>query len=117
LQTARHHALEFGLLAVALVSIAIGAPEALAAWRRRRALRSSWSSRSLTRLERIGRRAGRARAPAETPREYAWALANHLDDERVRAVGEILDADAFSASGASASARADADAVLSSLGP
>ena len=117
LQTARHHALEFGLLAVALVLVAIGAPEALAALRRRRALRASWSSRSLARLERIGRRAGRARAPAETPREYASALAAHLADDRVRTVGEILDIDGFSASGASPSARADADAVLSSLGP
>ena len=39
--------------------------------RRRRARRASWSASALHRLERVGRKAGRARAPAETPREYA----------------------------------------------
>ena len=71
----------------------------------------------LARLEREGRRAGRARRPAETPREYAAALANHLHDERIRTVGETVDADGFSATGASSSARASSDAVLSSLKP
>lgn len=116
LQAARHHALEFGLLAAALVLIVIGAPDALADLRRRRERRrAGWSTRSLARLERIGRRAGRARAPSETPREYAAALAAYLNDDRVRVVGETLDVDGFSASGASASARTAADAVLSSL--
>ena len=48
-----------------------------AARRRRRAGRAH----GLHRLERIGRRAGRPRAPAETPREYAAALAAHLGDD------------------------------------
>jgi hypothetical protein len=72
-------------------------------------------ARSLGRLERVGRRAGRARSPAETPREYAAALAAHLGDDRIRVVGDALDAGAFSAEGAAPSARAAVDAVLSSL--
>ena len=79
--------------------------------------RAGWSTRTLARLERIGRKAGRPRVPAETPREYAAALAVHLHDDRVRTVGEVVDADGFSAAGAPASARADAEAVLSSLRP
>jgi transglutaminase-like putative cysteine protease len=117
-QTARNHAIEFGLLAAALVLLVIGAPGLLDRIRRRlERRRAGWSARSFARLERIGRRAGRPRARSETPREYAAALAVHLNDERVRIVGATLDADTFSASGASASARADAEAVLSSLGP
>jgi hypothetical protein len=55
--------------------------------------------------------------PAETPREYANALAAQLHDQRIAAVGETLDADGFSDAGASPSARASADSVLSSLRP
>jgi transglutaminase-like putative cysteine protease len=116
LQTARHHAVEFGLAAAALVLAAMSAPEVLARFRRRRARRhSSWAARRLRRLERIGRRAGRPRAAAETPREYAAALATHLHDPRLRSVGETLDLDGYSAAGASPSARAAVDAVLSSI--
>jgi transglutaminase-like putative cysteine protease len=116
LETARNHAVEFGLIAVALVLAVAAAPDVIAWARRRRARRrSSWAARRLARLERIGRRAGRARAPSETPREYADALAVHLNDARLRTVGETLDADGFSLEGAPPSARADADAVLSSL--
>jgi hypothetical protein len=110
--------LVFGLIAAGLVLLVTGAPGMLAAGRRRRdRRRAGWSARSLAQLERIGRRAGRPRAAAETPREYAAVLAAVMHDERVRAVGETLDADAFSAAGAPASARADAEAVLSSLRP
>ena len=75
------------------------------------------AARSLDRLERIGRKAGLTRLPSETPREYAAVLARYLHDERIRAVGETLDLEGFSAEGAPVSARADADAVLSSLRP
>jgi hypothetical protein len=68
-------------------------------------------------LERIGRRVGRARAPSETPREYAAVLALYMGDDRLRAVGDALDADGFSRGGTSAESRRDAEAVLSSLGP
>ena len=116
LQGARHHALELGLLAGALVIVAFGAPELLAKLRRRISRRrASWAAHGLARLERVGRRAGRSRAPAETPREYAAALAVYLHDDRIRTVGDILDADGFSVDGTSPSTRAAADAVLSSL--
>jgi len=116
LQTARDHAVEFGLAAAALVLAAMSAPEIFGRFRRRRARRhSSWAARNLGRLERIGRRAGRPRTPDETPREYALALAAHLDDGRLGSVGDTLDTDGFSAGGASPSARAAAEAVLSSL--
>ena len=116
MQGARHHALELGLVAAVLVLLALGAPELLTRLRRFRARRrTSWAGHGLARLERIGRRAGRARAPAETPRDYAAALAVYLQDERIRTVGAVLDADAFSAQGTSPDARAAADAVLSSL--
>ena len=118
LQTARHHALELGLVAAVLVLLALGAPDVLARVRRfRAARRMTWAGHTLTRLERIGRRAGRARAPAETPRDYAAALAAYLQDERIRGVGDVLDAEAFSARGADPDARASAEAVLSSLRP
>ena len=118
IQSARHHAIELGLVAVALVLAATGAPALRARWRRRLARRhAGWATRSLARLERIGRRAGRARAPAETPREYATALATYLGDDRVRSVGDTLDADGFSRAGASPSARRAVEAVLSSLRP
>jgi transglutaminase-like putative cysteine protease len=117
-QAARQHALLFGLLAAALVLLVIGAPGLFARVRNRLARRrASWSTRNLERLERIGRKAGRARAPAETPREYAAALALHLGEPRVAHVGETLDADGFSAAGAPDSERAEAEAVLSSLRP
>ena len=38
-----------------------------------------------------------------------------MHDERIRTVGDVLDADGFSAEGTSPSVRAEADAVLSSL--
>jgi hypothetical protein len=76
-----------------------------------------WSSRTLDRLERLGRKAGRARDPAETPREYAHALADRLDAPELERVGAAVDADAFSAHGATPNDRDAADAVLRSLGP
>jgi hypothetical protein len=57
------------------------------------------------------------RAPAETPREYAVALAERLGDDRLARVGDTLDADLYSAKGAPETDRADADSVLTSLRP
>ncbi len=117
LSTLRRHAVPFAI-AVALVLLAVAAvPELVAGLRRRRARRASWSGRALDRLERVGRKAGRARAPAETPREYALALARHLDAPALAQVGDVLDADAFAPAGADDQARAAADAVVSSLRP
>ncbi len=98
-----------------VLAAAIATPEIIAYRRRRLARRASWSAAALHRLERVGRKAGRARAPAETPREYACALAERLGDDRLAAVGETLDAELYSPRGAPDSDRAEADAVLTSL--
>jgi hypothetical protein len=69
----------------------------------------------LHRLERVGRRAGRPRAPSETVREYATAVAHAVGDVRVVALGETLDEAMYSGRDASEQARAATDAVLTSL--
>jgi len=92
-------------------------PEITAASRRRRERRATWSAGAMHRLERAGRKAGRARAPAETPREYAHALAERIGDPRLEEVGDTLDAALYSAHGASGAARDRADAVLTSVRP
>ncbi len=117
LSAARHNAVPLAVAAALLVLIAAAAPEIMAAVRRRRERRRSWSANALHRLERAGRKVGRARAPAETPRQYAQALAEKLGDDRVAGLGDTLDRDLYSAHGASEAERADADAVLTSLRP
>jgi protein-glutamine gamma-glutamyltransferase len=111
----RRHAVPLAIVATVLVLLALALPGIRTMLRRRRALRSSWGARTLHHLERVGRKAGRARAPAETPREYANALAQRLGAPTLDTVGAALDADGYSAAGAPPEARAAADAVLSSL--
>ena len=116
LQAARHHAVELGLLAAALVLAVVAAPDLLNRWRRRRARRrSSWAAQRLTRLERIGRRPGGPGRLGDAARIRRGTGPAPGRRACPRAVGETLDADGFSVSGASSSARAAADAVLSSL--
>jgi protein-glutamine gamma-glutamyltransferase len=115
LASARRNAVPLAVAGAILVLAVAATPEILAALRRRRFRRASWSAGALHRLERAGRKAGRARTPAETPREYARVLAERLGDERLATVGDVLDADLYSASGAPPGDRADADAVLTSL--
>jgi hypothetical protein len=117
LQSARTNAPAFAIVAVLLVGLAIGAPTFVAAVRRRRHRRSSWGASTLHQLERLGKRRGRARAPAETPREYADALATMLNEPSLTSVGDAIDADAFAQQGAPQDARASAEAVLTSLRP
>ncbi len=115
LTDARRNAVPLAVAALLVVLVVGATPEIVAAARRRRARRASWSTGALHRLERAGRKAGRARAPAETPREYAAALALQLGDDRLPALGATLDAALFSAHGVSEADRARADAVLTSL--
>jgi transglutaminase-like putative cysteine protease len=115
LSAARRNAVPLAVLAV-LVAITVAVlPEVVAAGRRRRARRTSWSAQALHRLERAGRKSGRARAPSETPREYAEVLAERLGDHRLVDVGATLDVALYSARGAPDEARDRADAVLTSL--
>ncbi len=112
---ARDHLVQFAIALGLLVWLAISAPNLVARFRRRFHGRTSWASGALGRLERVGGRAGRARAPAETPREYAHALAARLEDPRLDTVGEVIDRDEFAAAGADPAARAAADAILDEL--
>ena len=115
LADARRNAVPLAIAAVLLALLVGATPHIVDAARRRRARRASWNAAALHRLERAGRKAGRARAPAETPREYACALAELLDDDRLATVGDTLDVAFYSANGVSEEDRADADAVLTSL--
>jgi transglutaminase-like putative cysteine protease len=117
LTDARRNAVPLAITIAFVILVAVATPEILARRRRRRARRASWSAGALHRLERAGRKAGRARAPSETPREYAQALAAHLGDDRLARVGDTLDTDLYSATGAPVEDRADADSVLTSLRP
>jgi transglutaminase-like putative cysteine protease len=113
----RRHAWALGIATVLLLLLVLVVPGLVVRLRNRRARRSTWSGRTLDRLEHLGRRSGRSRAPAETPREYAHALAAHLDEPALEAVGDALDEDAYSARGAPEEARKRANAVVASLRP
>jgi transglutaminase-like putative cysteine protease len=117
LSDARRNAVPLAITISLVILLAVASPEIVAVLRRRRARRASWSASALHRLERAGRKAGRARDPAETPREYALALGQRLGDDRLARVGDTLDADLYSANGAPETDRADADSVLTSLRP
>jgi len=112
---ARDHVATFALVLGGIVLAVGAAPDLIARARRRVRRRNSWPARALVRLEKVGRASGRPRQPAEGPGEYARVLAAGIGDERLVAVGAVIDRDAFSGSGTSEDARAHADAVLSEL--
>jgi hypothetical protein len=103
------------LIVGAAVLIIGSAPELLRVLKQRARRRRTWSARALRRLERVGGKHRRPRAPAEGPREYAHALAIALDEPALEQVGDTIDRDAFAAVGASPTARDQADAILSNL--
>ena len=115
LTDARRNAVPLAVAGLLVALLVVVGPQVAAARRRRRARKASWSASAMHRLERAGRKAGRVRVPAETPREYAVALAQRMGDDRLVQVGDTLDAALYSANGASESERANADAVLTSL--
>jgi protein-glutamine gamma-glutamyltransferase len=105
------------LAAVSIVAGIVGLGFALRSVRRRpkRAVRSrSWASESLARLERLGERGGRPRAPAETTPTYVRALGvlapdRHTDLEHI---GRVLDAAMFAGAGPDAGVRAEVDQLI-----
>ena len=100
----------------ALALAALGVLVAVLVRRRRRRLATPWATRSFARLTRLGAQRGRPRRPAETPAEYAAALADGvLADERVRTVGEMVTAAAWSGREPSEESRRWADDVLEEL--
>jgi hypothetical protein len=79
--------------------------------RRYRAL--PWATRYQARLDRAGAKRGRPRGPAETPAEYAAALADGpLADERLHLVGRLVTEAAWSGREPSDEARQWAEQVL-----
>lgn len=105
------------LAVVALVAVALlGGARALQRVRRRS--RRTWAQRTWSRLERVGRRAGRPRAAGETVLGYARALGAHLGDERIAEVGEVLDSTVYGHGGppdAASRATDRIDALLDEL--
>ena len=82
---------------VAAVVIAVVLAVRLVVLRRRRLRARPWATRAFERLVRLGADRGRPRKPAETPAEYAAALAEGpLADERLHAVGRLLTTAAWS---------------------
>lgn len=118
LDWARAHIVELTLLAMllAILTVAVRYLVRVAGARRERRT-ETWGARTLRELEGVGARAGRPRAPAETPREYASALSGVFDDVRLTWVGHVLDEDAYSRAGAPSHTRNASEAVLSSLRP
>jgi transglutaminase-like putative cysteine protease len=108
----RAHALQVAIVIGLVAWLVVSAPRLLDRYRRWRARRRSWAIRAQTRLERVGRRAGRTRRRSETPREYARAVAAAVGEPRLTEVGDVIDRDIFSATGAAPPARDAADAVL-----
>lgn len=99
------------LVVVALVAGAWLARKGLRRWRRRSAL--PWATRFFARMERAGAARGRPRQPQETPVEYAGELAaGVLPDPRLREVGELVTAAAWSRHEPPVEDRARAEAVL-----
>ena len=116
MENARAHTFTVAIGLGALVWLVVYGPRTLASLRRRRARRRSWAIRSQSKLERLGRRAGRPARPSETPREYARAVAETVGDPRLARVGDVIDQEIFAATGADPPARAAADAVLAEAG-
>jgi transglutaminase-like putative cysteine protease len=82
--------------------------------RTRAAGERSWAGARLARLERIGRRAGRARGPGETAREYALALTTPEDDRPLDVV-EVLDRAMYSGTEVTPDEQARVDRTLDAL--
>ena len=99
-----------------LVLAAVAVVVAVLARRRRRRLATPWATRCFDRLTRLGARRGRPRRAAETPAEYAAVLADGvLADERLRVVGEMVTAAAWSGREPPEESRRWADQVLDEL--
>lgn len=84
--------------------------------RRRARRRRGWAAVQLDRIEGIGRRAGRPRDPAETPREYVAALQRTTGrDPRLDEALEALQDDAFSAHEVDGASRHRVEALIGAV--
>lgn len=108
------------LAALVILGGVVGLVFALRAVRRRprRPVRSrSWASDALARLERLGARRGRPRAPAETTPTYVRALGVLAPDQQrdLEHIGSVLDAAMFASAAPDDAARAEVDALIGSV--
>ena len=115
LPSLRRSAPALAAVAVLVAALAFAAVVVVRRVRRRRARRATWAAATRHRLDRVGRRIGRARRPDETVGEYADALADALGRPEVATVGTVLDLEAFGPSGAGESERNAVDEVVASL--
>lgn len=84
--------------------------------RRRERRGAGWAAATLLRLEAIGQRLGRPRGAGETAREYGRALQRTvLPDERISAVIEAMELDAFGPNPVGEQVRMRAEGVLAEL--
>lgn len=108
------------LAALAIAGGAVGLFFALRSvrGRPRRPVRSrSWASDALARLERLGARRGRPRAPAETTPTYVRALGVLAPEQQqdLEHIGSVLDAAMFASSAPDDAARAEVDKLIASV--
>lgn len=104
------------LIVLGAAALALVAGPVRARWRRRTERRSSapitWAATVDHRLEALGQRTGRPRAPGETATTFAAALAAHLRRPDLRAVGETVDAALYAHDPPSPHQQDACDAVL-----
>jgi transglutaminase-like putative cysteine protease len=106
------------LVLVVLAIVVVVGPVRVLARRLRRRLATaphSWAARADRELDRLGRRAGRDRRPGETASAFGAALAHCYADDRLAAVGALVDDAVFAPVGPTEEQRAGADAVLAEV--
>jgi hypothetical protein len=105
-------------LAVAVAALAVVVVLVVRRFRHRRArVAPTWAGSRLTRLDQLGARRGRARAPAETAPEYGRAL-TRLDPgvaPELRTIVQLIDADLYSGHSLRDDDRIAVDAALDDL--
>jgi transglutaminase-like putative cysteine protease len=110
------HLVVLGLAAAALVLLVGPVRLYVRRWRARRADRPiGWVAVADRRLDALGTRAGRPRAPHETASTYAVVLAERYGDDRLVGVGRALDDATFGPGLPDDDRRAEVDAVLTEL--
>jgi hypothetical protein len=105
------------VLAVLAVVVIVGPVRVLARRLRRRMATAphSWAARADRELDRLGRRAGRDRRPGETATAFGAAVARCYADDRLAAVGALVDDAVFAPLGPTEEQRATADMVLAEV--
>ncbi len=106
-----------GLVGLGAVPIGVAASLVVQRRRRRRAWAAlPWATQQLVRLEQAGARRGRSRREWESASRYADVLARSvLPDARLRAVAELMEADAYSGGPHSEARRLHVEALLDDI--